>query len=71
MLLEVALIVPVPVIFVRFTLTVLDPSLTIVSESGAFSTQGCGDGVTPGVGVALGSGVGVALGSGVGVGVGY
>ena len=63
------MIVPVPVMFVRFTLTVLEPSLTIVSESGAFSTQGCGSGVGVGVAVGVGVGVGVALGSGVGVGV--
>ena len=65
------MIVPVPVIFVRFTLTVAEASLVIASESGAFRTQGCvgvGVGFWSGVGVALGSGVGVALGSGVGVG---
>lgn len=75
---------PVPVTLARYTLTVAEPLLTIVSESGPFSVQNCGDGVTPGVGVGvalgsgvgvgvgfwLGVGVGVALGSGVGVGVG-
>ena len=66
------MIVPVPVTLVRFTLTVDEPLLTIVSESGAFSTQGCGDGVTAGVGVgvALGSAVGVAVGVGDGLAVG-
>ena len=45
------MIVPVPVTLVRFTLTVLEPSLTIVIESGAFIVQGCGDGT--GVGADL------------------
>jgi hypothetical protein len=40
LLLEAALIVPVPLMLVRFTLTVAEASLTIVSESGAFSVQG-------------------------------
>ena len=60
-LLDVAVMVPEPVAFVRFTLMVADPSLATFNGSGlAFNTHG------PGVGV----GVGVAVAVGVGVGVG-
>ena len=71
-LLEVALMVPVPVTFVRFTLTAAEPLLTIVTELGAFNRQGGGVGVGVGVGdgLTVGVGEGFAVGVGVGVGVG-
>lgn len=57
---------------VRFTLTVAEPSLTIVSEDGAFTTQGRGDVVAVGEGdgsaVAVGEGFAVGVGEGVAVG---
>lgn len=67
---------PVPVTFVRFTLTVDEPLLTIVTEFGAFSRQGngvgvavgVGDGLTDAVGEAFAVGVGDALGEGLACG---
>ncbi len=73
-LLDVAVIVPEPVAFVRLTFMVPEPLLTTLNGSGlAFNTQGAGVGVAVAVavGVGLGYAVGVGLGYAVGVGLGY
>ncbi len=68
LLLEVAVIVPLPKNWFRYTVTVAAPLLRIVSCSGLVESEH-----DPGVGVGLGVGLVVGLGeaTGVGVGVGF
>jgi hypothetical protein len=66
-LLDVALIVPAPVAFVRFTVTVFAPLLTIVNDAGLAFNAHC-KGVAVAVGCAVGEGAAVGVAVGVGDG---